>query len=428
MNRTVKKIDTIILVILIVASTLFLYKAGYINPFPPEQPHPFEPTNTSTPPEGEPSPPTSFIPSSRRDVSAEDEGVHYNALRINREWWYFSAILNGDHNDLPDWVVQISFNHMARSDLLGTNKPDLLLVTLQSPNGSSFGGIVNKQRGLNIITQGTLIASSPGVNVQFVDSWAEGQYPDWHVHAEGKDVEDSHDLTIDLDYHANALPIWVFGTRVFDESNSPLADYAILGCTVTGKITFDGKTYTVSGQGHHEHAWAPNLLSRTSINGWDWFRITLQNGWSIYANSFYPTPEKLSSKTSRINPFSTVLLTTDNGVTFTELKNVNLKITDEDSRIFPFVKMPSAFTLTAEPSLNPLYLVSQSLLYGTKTSLNLDISSTTAYNKVWKFPAFVGMKTSSSTVTGSLSWSDTDGNHDVSLTGVGVIWSMRALL
>ncbi|MFH1100754.1 MAG: hypothetical protein V1726_01795 [Methanobacteriota archaeon] len=428
MNPTVKKIDILILIIVIIVASLFFYRAGYINPFPPTQPHPPDSDNTTTPPEEIPTPPASFISSNRRDVSAEDEGVHYDRIRISREWWYYSAVFTGEDTQLQNWAVQISFNHMARSDLLGTGKPDLLLVTLYDPTGESYGGIINKERGLGILNQGTLIANSPGVNLQFEDSWAEGAYPDWHIHAEGKDIDDQSDLIIDLDFHANSLPIWTIGTRAFDKSESSLASYLFLGCNITGEITINDETYTVTGMGHHEHAWTPNLLTRETLNGWDWFYIPLSNGWGIYANSYYPTPQRLSSQTSRINPLGTVLLTTDNGKTLTELKNVNLKITNEDTRIFPFVKMPSGFSLDAQPSLNPLYLISQSLLFGSHLQLDLDITTTTDYNKVWKFPTYVGMKTSLCTITGTLSWDDDEGTHDVPLDGYGVCWSMRALL
>ena len=231
--RSLNKLNVIILVIVIVLSSLFFYKAGYIFPSPPDDTQPPDSTNTTTPPDEVP-PPTSFFPSTRRDVSAEDEGEHFNRLRINREWWYYTALFTNADSDLKDWTVQISFNHMARTDLLGTNKPDLLLVTLSDPTGDVYGGIINKERKLGIINEGTLIANSPGVNLQFENSWAEGEYPDWHVHAEGTDVESAQDFKIDLDYHANALPLWVFGTRAFDESDSVLADYVFLGLLLAG--------------------------------------------------------------------------------------------------------------------------------------------------------------------------------------------------
>jgi hypothetical protein len=170
------------------------------------------------------------------------------------------------------------------------------------------------------------------------------------------------------------------------------------------------------------------VINRLSINGWDWFTLTLDNGWTIYAANYLPTPQVISGTLSKLDPFGTLLITTDRGETITELKDVNLKITQTDEKIFPLVKLPSAFSVDADPSFNPLYLISQSLLYGTHTSLSADLDVTDACNKIWKFPTYLGMKIGYCTIDGTLSWSDDDGDHEVPVHGLGVSWSMRALL
>ena len=81
-----KKIDTIIIVVLIVSTTLFLVKADYISMILPNV-HTNPPgkngtTVTPLPIEQIPAPPTSLVPAYRRDVSPEDEGVHFDDLRI----------------------------------------------------------------------------------------------------------------------------------------------------------------------------------------------------------------------------------------------------------------------------------------------------------------------------------------------------------
>jgi hypothetical protein len=122
------------------------------------------------------------------------------------------------------------------------------------------------------------------------------------------------------------------------------------------------------------------------------------------------------------------LITTDRGETITELKDVNLKITQKDEKVFPLVKLPAAFSVKADPSVNPLYVISQALLYGTKTTLNGDLKITHATNKIWKFPTYMGMKIGYCTIDGTISWSDDDGDHEVPIHGIGVSWNMRALL
>ncbi|DAC73119.1 MAG TPA: hypothetical protein DSN98_01560 [Thermoplasmata archaeon] len=427
-----RKIDTIIIVALIVISTLFFYKADYISSFLPSDGQTPQDSgdNTTTilPPVKLPTPPTSLIPAYRRDVSAQDEGVHFDELRISREWWYFNAVFNDSTSQLKDWAVAVSFNHMARGDLLGTNKPDLLVVSLLGNNSETYGGMVNKEHYLGLLKEGTLIAGTPGVKVEFENSWAEGTYPRWHVHAEGADVDAAQQIVIDLDYTARSLPVWALGSRVVDKSDSEVANYVLLGCDVSGTVIIDGQTYTVKGSGSHEHSWTPNAIRRLSIGGWDWFSLSLDNGWNIYAANYLPSPQAISQALSKLDPFGTLLITTDRGVSLTELKDVNLKITAKDEKVFPLVKLPAAFSLKADPSINPLYVISQSLLYGTKTSLSGDISITHATNKIWKFPSYLGMKIGYCTIDGTISWTDDDGDHNVPVHGIGVSWNMRALL
>ena len=427
-----KKIDTIIIVVLILATALFLVKAEYISsilsPVHTSPPGKNNTTVTPLPPVQLPTPPTSIIPAYRRDVSAADEGVHFNELRISREWWYFNAVFNGSSSQLQNWAVAVSFNHMARGDLLGTNKPDLLVVSILGNNSETYGGMVNKEHYLGILKEGTLIAGSPGVKVEFEDSWAEGAYPRWHVHVQNADVDTSHEIVIDLDYTARSLPIWALGSHAFDKSESEVANYVLLGCDVSGTVSIDGQTYTVQGTGSHEHSWTPNAIRRLFIGGWDWFTLTLDNGWMIYAANYLPSPQAVSGTLSSLDPFGTLLITTDRGTTFTELKDVNLRITQRDEKVFPLVRLPSAFSIKADPSINPLFVISQSLLYGTKTAVNGDISITHAINKIWKFPTYLGMKIGYCTMDGAISWSDDDGDKEVSFSGIGVSWNMRALL
>lgn len=427
MTLRIRKIDAIIVAGLCVTSALFLWKSGYVTPFTPPTPPPSEP-DTVIPSVILPTPPTSFVPAIRRDVTPEDEGVHFDELRVSREWWYFSAIFTDKNSALRNWSVAVSFNHMARSDLLGSLKPDLLVVSLFGANGETYGGMINKQRYLGILNQGTLIASSPGVNVQFEDSWVEGQYPTWHVHAVDNDIDTTHEIILDLDYTASSSPLWTMGAQAFNKTESELNSYVFAGCTVTGNVSIDGKKYFVSGTGHHEHVWTPHIITRATINGWDWFYVTCDNGYELYVTNFLPFPQSLSGKLSSLDSFGTFLLTADHGKTFTELKNVHFKTTKTDQRIFPFVKMPAAYSTDASPSFNSQYFVSQSMLYGSNLQVSADVAVPHAINKVWKFPSYVGMKIGSCTLDGTLSWSDAEGDHEIPMHGVGVSWSMRALL
>ena len=417
----IKKIDAIIVVVLIIIAGLVLIKAGYIFPFQEDtfEPEPDDEIKPTPPPP--PTPPESITMGYMRAVSPEDEGVHFDKINICREWWYFSAVFD-ENSDLNGWVVSISFNHMARGDLIGTSKPDLLVITLHGPNGEEYGGMINKERGLGIIKQPTLKANSPGVNIRYEDSWAEGQSPEWHVHVEDNEIDNNHDITIDLTYFAPFEPVWTIGDKAFEISSSNLASYIFTGCKVNGKVIIDNQEYLVNGTGHHEHSWSPNMVSRGLINGWDWSHIILENGWNIYYANYYPAPQFVSSLSSKINPYGSLILTTDEGNTITILDNINPEIAKSNDEIFPFVKIPLEIDVNAKAGL------SQPLLSTYNIEFNINIKSENSYDKIWKFPTYVGMSVGRSSISGTIGWTDNDGYHELELNGIGTQWNMRALL
>jgi hypothetical protein len=423
-NLKLKKFDAVIVVILVAIAGLVLARTDYLAPSIEDVIHPSIGPDEEDPEVVIPEPllpPESIIPGYLRAVSPEDEGLHYDKISVCREWWYFTAVFNED-SDFAEWTVSISFNHMARSDLAGTAKPDLLVITLHGPNGEEYGGMINKERGFGILKQPTLDARTPGVGVSFEDSWAEGDAPEWFVHAEDNEIDNNHEIIIDLRFFAPYGPVWTYGNRAFDKTISNLASYMYTGCNVTGTIQLDGEEFDVIGVGHHEHAWSPNVVTKGLINGWDWSHITLDNGWNIYYNTFYQTPQYISTKTPNLNPWSSAILTTNNGQTITTFGDVNPELTESDDEIFTFVKMPIDIHVNAQPG------VIQPLLNSYDMSLNIDISLENTYENIWKLPTYVGMNVGRCTVKGTITWTDDEGEHIVEIQGIGSVWSMRALL
>ena len=405
-----KKIDAVIIIAVIVIASIFFYKAGYFD-FQEEKPTP-----PVIPPDNDtvnriPYPPPSVILPGRRTITSDDEGCHYKSLIVGREWWYFTALLNGRRSELKNWTMVISFNHMAYGDLFGKLKPDVLVVTLSDNEGNTYGGLTNKKRG-------TLDATTPGVDVTFEKSWVQGEYPRWHVHIESNELDEKHDIVIDLDYFAHSLPLWIYDTRILNNSNSKLASYIFMGCNVTGTIILDGITYSVEGTGDHEHAWSPVYVRRCFIDGWDWFHISLDNGWQLYVSKFYPTPQALTSNLHRVIPFGTIFLTPD-GESITEFSIFDLDPKQKE-KVFMFTKFPTSFSLSAHRKYNVL-------LQRIDLKLDLDISTDNTYQHVWKFPTYVGIKVGTCKVGGTISWTDGENDYNFDLNGKGIVWTTRAL-
>jgi len=102
--------------------------------------------------------------------------------------------------------------------------------------------------------------------------------------------------------------------------------------------------------------------------------------------------------------------------------NINPEITKSNDEIFPFVRIPLEINLNAKAGLV------QPLLSTYNIQFDIDIKSENTYDKIWKFPTYVGMSIGRSSVIGTIQWTDNEGNHEVELAGIGTQWSMRALL
>jgi predicted secreted hydrolase len=365
--------------------------------------------------------PTSIILGHMRDVSPEDEGAHFKKITNTREWWYFTAIFD-DNSDLPGWSATIGFMHLSWGDLKGTFKPDVHVVVLTSPDGKKYGGLINKDRGgvlgLGVLGTGSFEANSPGVDLTYDSSYARGEAPRWHVHAEDKDIDSENEIIIELDFFAPSQPYWTHSNRLIDQGEGNFASYVFIGCEVSGKVILDKTEFNVKGIGHHEHAWSPGYL-RFVIDGWDWCHMKLDNGWNIYYSKYYITKQRTETDTSRINPFTNLIITTDKGETLTILEDLDITIKRSDN-LFLLLKMPVETVVTGKTK--PLY---QPLLKSSNIQLTLDINSENTYDKTWKIPTYVGMKIGLSRITGKISWNDENGAHQVQLNGIGSIWNMR---
>jgi len=337
--------------------------------------------NTIPEPQDIPTPPGSSrtIDSGRHILLPSDEGIHKIS---GREWWYFNVFFNDIYSDLYNYTLIVSFNKMKFNDIRFL-KPDNLFIFLYDPNGTNYNFATKNKR------RGTLQAKSPGVDVTFESSWAKGTYPSWHVHA----VNTQEGFSVDLDYTADFLPIWVEGRS----ANLPIAkyvagDYYIPRCKVTGTLSWNGKQYNVSGMGYHDHVWERNV-PRFITKGWDWANIHFYNGWEMYVSKFIIRAPR--------NPYSGAIIISPNNRNLTEFNKFTITFTESASpQGLPFMTYPKKFHLEAERN---------------DMVLNLDVDIYNICQNVFK-RARTGLFEGPCRVTGTFSWS----GHTVELHGYGL--------
>lgn len=367
--------------------------------------------------------PYSLMLGNMRDISPDDEGAHFNKISNTREWWYYTVVFDENSGDLAGYVATIGFCHLALGDLKWTFKPNLLVVTLHGPDGKEYGGLINKKRGgllgLGLIGSSTLEATSPGVDVKFGDSWAKGNSSNWHVHADSKDINKNNEIVLDLDYFASSSGLWIHSSRLIDKGEGCIAEYIFLGCKVTGKVKINDKEQKVTGVGHYQHSWSPGVLKMV-IKGWDWCHMTLENGWEIYYGKYYLRNPIIPTRTTIFNPISALVITTNKGETLTILEDLDITVGKTD-KLSLLIRLPSQINVCAKPALT------QPLLKACKIQLNIDIVAKNTYDSIWRIPTNVGMRVGLNSVSGKISWSDDDGSHEIKLNGVGTIWNMRRL-
>jgi predicted secreted hydrolase len=359
-----------------------------------------------------------------RTINPKDEGEHYKDLLVNREWWYYSVVFSSD-SQLPGWTLSVSFNYMARNDL-GWTKPDILFVVLTSPQGERYGGVSERDRPIlgpyAILKDPVLQATSSdsGFRVSFEDSYVQGRFPNWHLHIEGDNIDaNNHKLLIDLQFFAPSSGYWTHNNRIIDNSKAKIASYVFLGCEVSGTVKIDDTSYNVKGTGHHEHTWSSGtILSKVLIRGWDWCQITMDNGWNIYYSKYYLSSQLRSTKESDTNILTNLIITTDQGRKLTILEDVNVKILQSND-VLLLLKMPIETEIKATTSLTQVLLNS----YNIKLDLNLKAEN--VLDNTWKKISPVSMRIGRNTATGTITWSDDYGDHEVTINGIGTIWNMR---
>jgi len=360
-----------------------------------------------------PKPPSSYLLPYRQILKPNDEGAHQNISNRSmiQEWWYFNAFFNEPDSELKNWSLMISFNQMGIADMF--------FMTLYDDENKSYGG-----SAVRLI--GAVHSSGPGVNVGYKDSYAEGMYPNWDIYAEDGTL-DENNITVNITYKANSLPLWFLCNTGHNISLSPAGHYCILNSEVTGEITINEKVYTVHGAGYHEHSWV-NFLSpeqgqkviqnmgqgkigfQESLDVWDWFCIYFDNGWDMFAGKFLQ-----QSPFARFMPGN--LWITPDGENVTECIFFKFEYLETVESSLPSIEIPTKIHIRAFFLKTLFTKPLQGLI-----RLDVIIITKNIHEFLWGNPPEYGMWEGPCSINGTIKWQ----GNTVELNGWAMIELTRA--
>lgn len=213
----------------------------------------------------------------RTSLGKYDEGFHQNEKFLLREWWYFNVIFNSPKSDLKNWIFKCSINSAVDNDSIK--------FFLHNANNQTLGSLYVKPKG-------ETIASTPGVDAHFGNSFIKGMYPKWSVHMENTGFDDT-ELIADVTFSAKTKPLWIFKNTGKNLSTSSFGYYLVMNVAAKGTIQIDNQKYEVEGLGYYDHTWSPYAKiggEKSNLRGnvWDWLLVRLDNGLNYFIAKIYP--------------------------------------------------------------------------------------------------------------------------------------------
>ncbi len=190
-------------------------------------------------------------------VEKWEDGTRTDGAKGTYEWWYFDFKLNDGTTLVIDFLTKPITN-------INTQSQPLFFVDITKPDGTK----IRKQWNINLVNY---YAATDSCYVQMGKSYVKGNLKTYFIHIDQNDFK--ADLTL-----KNTAQSWrpKTGYLVFDYTKYFAWLVAVPEGNVSGKITFNGKTYNVSGSGYHDHNWGNYPMDKL-IHHWYWSRTKFQN-------------------------------------------------------------------------------------------------------------------------------------------------------
>lgn len=193
-------------------------------------------------------------------IEAWEDGIRIAPDRMNWEWWYFDAMLDGGYQ-----VVIQFFSKSGGSMYLGNYHPKFIIhVTL--PDGTEY-----KQEPSFSLREASW--SKKKCDVCYGKNYFTGDLKDYEIH-----VEPIKGLGADLRLHSLSKPFRPGSAYIeFGAANRNYTWLCVVPTgEVTGTLTIKGKKQHVHGYGYHDHQWG-NVNFLKEWNHWVWARQNFED-------------------------------------------------------------------------------------------------------------------------------------------------------
>lgn len=212
-------------------------------------------------------------------VTEQDNALHPETSRWAFEHWYFDAHLDSGH-------TVVAFLQKRRPEEPPWSSPVVELL-VYDPDGHRRQVTVRHPKA-------DFSASTERCEVRIGESRARsdwsGPLPVHHLHAA------EEDLVFDLTF-TNETPAWMPGGGLSHIGDDTFG-WVVPGprAAVTGTVTIDGQTRSVTGRGYHDHNWGRGNMPRI-IERWHWGRLYTDDLTVLFAHVMMQ--EKYGFHTSR---------------------------------------------------------------------------------------------------------------------------------
>jgi predicted secreted hydrolase len=206
----------------------------------------------------------------------KDHGKHPD---FQTEWWYFTGNIESER-DSGRWGFQLTF---FRRTMVKHHRPPVSAWIVRDiyPAHFALSDINNKQ-----FFHAQLISrEGPGLAAAATDK-LDLKVRDWTAKMDGHAI---HLRTREKDYALDLRlipekPVVLQGNEGFSQKSDAKGQasyyYSFTRLKVEGKITFKGKSHSVSGTAWMDHEFGSSMVLPDQ-SGWDWFSLQLDDGTDI---------------------------------------------------------------------------------------------------------------------------------------------------